>query len=52
MSTSEEDEVCNVLQVASTAIQALSILSTMHNEIEIFDQHKSLLSHRNSILSG
>ena len=50
----EEDEVCNVLkvQVATTTIWALNILSTMQNEIEIFDQYKSPISYHNSILSG
>ena len=53
MSTSsKEDNICHVLQVTSTAIRALSILSTMQNEIEIFDQHNSLISHHYSILSG
>ena len=53
MSTSsKEDNICHVLQVTSTAIRALSTLSTMQNEIEIFDQYKSPISHHNSILSG
>ena len=52
MSTNDEDEdICDVLQVATTAIQALSTLSTTQNEIDQFNQPTSRIPSHNSSLS-